>query len=161
MGKDFYDSMREATQSATKDPVSFVEGKLLAESQYSGGRPVPAAGTGVWPAYNNLGAAEHVVAQARFTYGSGGVSATFYLQSSLDGELTFFDVICFAFTTSSQRLLALSGLSKLNPAAADDATLQDNKSASNVLGDVFRVKYVIEGTFVDSFICIAGIAKSF
>lgn len=161
MGKDFYDSMREATQSATKDPVSFVEGKLLSESEYSGGRPVPAAGTGVWPAYNNLGAAEHVIAQARFTYGSGGVSAKFYLQSSLDGELTWFDVVCWAFSNQTARLLALSGLSKLNPTVADDGTLQDNKSASNVLGDVFRVKYVVVGAYVDSFICIAGIAKSF
>lgn len=162
-GGDYYQLVQEATQKATKDPISFVEGVALGEVQYPGGRSVPAAGTGAWPAYNNLGAAEHLAVQARFTYGSGGTSAKFYLQSSLDGENTWFDVICFAFTTASARKIAAAslGVEEANPGAIEDGELLDNKARQGVLGDVFRIKYVITGTYVDSTICIAGIAKSF
>lgn len=160
---DYYELLREATQKATKDLVSFAEGVILPDVQYPGGRAVPAAGTGVWPAYNNLGAAEHLATQARFTYGSGGTSAKFYLQSSLDGEGTWFDVICYAFTNTSRRVIAAAslGVEEANPEAIEDGTLLDNTARQGVLGDVFRIKYVIVGNYVDSTICIAGIAKSF
>ncbi len=164
-GGDYYALMQEATQKATKDPISFAEGVALPDTEYNGGRPVPAAGTGVWPAYNNLGAAQHVAAQAKFTYGSAGVgaSAKFYLQSSLDDGLTWFDVICFAFANQSKRMIAAAslGMEEANPEAVEDGELADNTARQGVLGDVFRVKFVIDGDYVDSSICIAGIAKSF
>ena len=162
-GGDFYALMQEATQKATKDLVSFVEGKLFAERENTDGIAIPAAGTGVWPSYNNLGAAQHVTAQARFVYGSGGVSAKFYLQSSLDNELTWFDVISWAFTNQSKQLIAAAslGMEEANPEPIEDAELMDNTARQGVLGDVFRIKYKIVGDFVDSRISISGIAKSF
>lgn len=161
-GGDYYSQVREAMQGATKDAISFVEGCLVSEA-YPGGRLVPAAGEGVWPAYNNLGSVEHIIAQARFRYTSGGTSARFYLQSSLDNELTWFDVICFSFALTSRRVIASAslGVEEANPETIEDGTLADNTARQGVLGDVFRIKYKIVGDYVDSFICIAGIAKSF
>ncbi len=164
-GGDYYALMAEATQKATKDLISFVEGVRYADRQHSDGIAIPVAGVGVWPSYNNLGAAQHVTAQARFVYGSAGAgaSAKFYLQSSLDGELTWFDVICFAFANQSKRMIAAAslGMEEANPEAVEDGELMDNTARQGVLGDVFRIKYKIEGTFVDSRISISGIAKSF
>ncbi len=161
-GGDFYALMAEATQKATKDLISFVEGVRYADRKHSDGIAVP-AGVGVWPSYNNLGAAQHVTVQARFVYGSGGTSAKFYLQSSLDNELTWFDVICFAFTNQSKRFIAAAslGMEEANPEAIEDGELMNNTARQGVLGDVFRVKYVIVGDYVDSRISMSGIAKSF
>lgn len=165
MGKDYYDSMREATQKATKDTVCFLTGNPPKECPFwaEGGIPIPAAGMDVWPVYNNLGATEHLIAQAKFTYGSGGTTAKFYIQSSLDKEKTWFDVMCFAFAKTSARKVGQStlGIEEADPENAEDASLADNKSRNGALGDVFRVKYVIAGDYADSRICISGIAKSF
>jgi len=162
---DYYALIQEAHQKATKDSVCFLSGGPPEDCSYWGidGQPVPAAGTGVWPAYNNLGATEHLVAQAKFTYGSGGTTAKFYIQSSFDKERTWFDIMCFAFAKTTARKIGLStlGVEEANPENIEDAELADNTSRNGVLGDVFRVKYVIVGTYVDSRICIAGIAKSF
>lgn len=162
-GGDFYAEMAEATQKATKDLISFVEGELFKDRQNLDGIAIPAAGTGVWPSYNNLGAAQHVTAQARFVHGSGGTSAKFYLQSSLDDGLTWFDVICWAFTNQSRQFIAAAslGMEEANPEAIEDGELLDNTARQGVLGDVFRIKYIITGDYVDSRISISGIAKSF
>lgn len=162
---DHYALMQEAHQKATKDSVCFINAVSIeeCEDRLASGKLVPATGTGIWSSYNNLGATEHLVAQAKFTYGSGGTSAKFYIQTSLDGQVTWFDIICFAFTNESARKIghATLGVEEANPEDIEDAELQDNMSRNGVMGDVFRIKYVIVGSYVDTRICISGIAKSF
>jgi hypothetical protein len=90
-----------------------------------------------------------VVAQANFTYGSGGTTATAWLQTSVDGGATWIDVVNWAFTTSSLR--ALANLSSLTPITtiytATDGTLSSNTCKDGIIGEKWRVKYTTTGTY--------------
>ena len=74
---------------------------------------------------------ESVTIQANFTYGSGGTTATTWVQTSLDGGLTWTDVANFAFTTSSLRAVAtLSALTEFSIAMADRARMRSRTRAA-------------------------------
>lgn len=93
---------------------------------------------------------EAIALQANFTYGSGGTTATAYVQTSLDGGLSWCDMASFQFTTSSARSVCnLSALTAVTtPAAPTDGTLTVNTTSANaVIGNLFRVKYVTVGTY--------------
>ncbi|MDE2467773.1 MAG: hypothetical protein KGL35_03285 [Bradyrhizobium sp.] len=95
------------------------------------------------------GAPHALLIQANFTYGSGGTSATAYVQTSVDGGLTWCDIANFAFTTASGR--KLFNLSCLTPvttqATPTDGALTANTAVDGVLGRHFRVKYTTVGTY--------------
>jgi hypothetical protein len=104
------------------------------------------AGTAV----TKLFGAKYLVVEAIFLYGSGGTTVKAYIQTSLDLGVTWFDIICFAFTTSAaSKVAAVSSdiTSGAAPIAAAEATLADNTLNNGILGDRFRVKYVTTGTY--------------
>ncbi len=112
---------------------------------------ITAAGTVTGEAYV-LGPieADAVIAEAIFTYGSGGTTAKVYLQTSLDGGTTWVDLASFAFaTTTASKVSALS--TGIAPAAQaftpSDAALADNTVVNGVIGDRVRVKLVSVGTY--------------
>lgn len=89
-------------------------------------------------------------AQLIFTYGSGGTAANFYLQSSVDGGVTWFDIANFSQTTASANKMAtiLANVSS-NPAVITDGAITANTVAS-LLGDRIRIKWTSTGTYVAS-----------
>ena len=86
---------------------------------------------------------------AVFTYGSGGTTAKFWIQTTFDGGVTWVDVAQFAFATASAK--AISSLKAVTAVAANytptDATLADNTIKDGLLGDQLRVKYTTTGTY--------------
>jgi hypothetical protein len=92
---------------------------------------------------------ESVVLQANFTYGSGGTTATAWVQTSFDEGQTWVDIANFAFTTSSAR--ATYNLSALTPVTTQytptDGTLASNTAKDGQVGNLFRVKYSSTGTY--------------
>lgn len=86
---------------------------------------------------------------ANFTYGSGGTSADFYVQTSFDGGVTWMDIMEFGFTTASAKkiMTVLSNLSVLTPSTPGDAALTANTAISGFIGDRVRVKYTTVGTY--------------
>lgn len=93
--------------------------------------------------------------QAIFTYGSGGTTAKFYLQTTFDGGTTWIDVLCFAFATASATFSG--GINKTTvaaPVAITDGALADNTAATRGWGEQFRIKQIIAGTYVTSTIKI-------
>jgi hypothetical protein len=95
-------------------------------------------------------AARSIAVQANFTAGSGGTSVDAYLQTSLDGGITWFDIAEFHFTTSSA--IAVYNLSSLTPVTAQytptNGALTANTAKDGILGDRFQVKTATVGTYV-------------
>lgn len=90
-----------------------------------------------------------VEVQANFVYGSGGTTAKVWLQTSLDGGVTWIDVASLAFTTASGRRGQV--VNAYIAAAANitftDGTLADNTKVDGLLGDRIRVKLTTTGTY--------------
>ncbi len=111
--------------------------------------------TGTTPV-TKLGGMKYLVAEAIFVYGTGGTTAKAYVQTSLDGGLTWVDLIAFAFTTATlSKMSAISSdvafaATAWVPIAPGDGALADNTSVQGILGDRLRVKYVTTGTYATS-----------
>lgn len=103
----------------------------------------------VTPSIENLGGMLALLIQGNFTYGSGGTTAKFWLQTSCDQGVTWNDIANFAFTTASaRRQYNLSALTpKTSIITPTDATLADNTSVDGILGDRLRLKYTTTGTY--------------
>lgn len=96
---------------------------------------------------------EGLVVESIFDYGSGGTTAKVFVQTSLDGGTTWFDVVSQAFaTTDASKVSAVS--TAIAPAsqafAPGDAALTDNTVVQGVLGDRIRAKLVTVGTYAGS-----------
>lgn len=89
--------------------------------------------------------------QAVLTYGSGGTTALAWLQTSLDGGVTWADVCAFNFATASLKQIA--NISSATPVATAAITPTDgsnagpNKCIDGVMGNLWRVKYTTTGTY--------------
>ena len=94
-------------------------------------------------------APRNVCVQGNFTFDSGGATVNAWLQTSLDGGLTWCDIAQFSFTTASAR--AVFNLNSQTPnttaVTPTDGTLTANTSKDGILGNQFRVKYQTTGTY--------------
>jgi hypothetical protein len=95
-------------------------------------------------------AARSICAQANFTYGSGGTTVDAYLQTSVDGGNTWFDIAEFHFTTASA--LVAFNLSSLTPQTAQvtlkNGALAANTAQDGLLGPQFQVLLASTGAYV-------------
>lgn len=87
--------------------------------------------------------------QAVFTYGSGGTTAKFWVQTSLDRGTTWTDIMSFSRTTSSSTKFHVVsvGIAVAADQSIQDASLAANTILNGVLGDRLRVKYSSTGTY--------------
>lgn len=105
----------------------------------------------------------YLAAISKFVYGSGGTTAKFWIQTSLDGGVTWFDIINHAYTTASGTKVSAC-TAYIAPASQgftpSDAALADNTIIQGSLGDRLRVKYTTTGTYGGSTtISIFALAK--
>jgi hypothetical protein len=111
------------------------------------GQPITTAGTVVSGILQCRLIPPLISFQAALAYGSGGTSINAYVQTSLDGGLTWNDVASFGFTTASAR----SVMSIINAAALTPVTLTDGALAAgtalNIFGSQWRTKTVSVGTY--------------
>jgi hypothetical protein len=96
----------------------------------------------------SLVGANVLTVEAIFTYGSGGTTAKFWVQTKIAGG-NWTDIMSFAFTTASAdkfstvcNYIALAG-----GTARTDAALADNTILNGLLGDQIQVKYTTTGTY--------------
>lgn len=94
-------------------------------------------------------APRNLTAQATFAYGSGGTTVDAYLQTSLDGGLTWADIANFHFTTASaQKIINLNAQTpETTQITPTDGSITANTAQDGVLGPLFRVKYKSSGTY--------------
>lgn len=101
-------------------------------------------------------APRNIAVQGNFTYGSGGTTVNAYLQTTLDGGVTWIDIANFSFAVASAR--AVFNLNSQTPIIAPvtptDGALGANTGKDGILGAQFRVKYVTTGTYVGTTLSI-------
>lgn len=90
--------------------------------------------------------------QYTFTYGSGGTTAKFWLQTTLDGGTTWIDIANWAGTTASEtRAFNLSALTAVTTQyTVTDGTLTDDTAKDGIIGTKLRLKYTTTGTYAGS-----------
>lgn len=97
-----------------------------------------------------LGAPSGMSVEAILAYvASSATSIKAYVQTSLDGGSTWYDVMCFAFTTASaSKYLSCVGNKEVNTAVTlSQAALSDNTSINGRLGDQVRFIVTSVGTY--------------
>jgi hypothetical protein len=87
--------------------------------------------------------------QANFTFGSGGTSATAFVQTSLDGGNTWVDVAAFGFTTASAiKVFNLSTVTATtSPITPTNGTLASNTAIAGIAGNLWRALVSSTGTY--------------
>ncbi len=109
---------------------------------------IAAAGTNVVDIGLMPDGTRHVSMSCKFTYGSGGTTAKFFLQTSFDGGTTWMDVVNFAHTTASlNRSVSLNIGTGTAISTLSDGTLADNTKVEGIMGDRLRLKYIVAGTY--------------
>jgi hypothetical protein len=100
---------------------------------------------------------------AQFTYvASAATSVKAWVQTSFDGGVTYFDIMNFAFTTSTLNKWAAvsTNIVCAAPATPTDATLADNTMNNGLLGDRVRIKLTTVGTYgAGTNLTITGFSK--
>jgi hypothetical protein len=83
-----------------------------------------------------------------FTATSGGTTCKVYVQTSLDGGITWYDLKQFAFTTSSAvRNANADGLAQVASATPTTGTMADDAIAHGLVGDRLRFVVTTTGTY--------------
>ena len=104
---------------------------------------------------------EAVLLQANFTYGSGGTTASAWVQTSVDQGVTWIDIANFSFTTASAR--TTFNLSALTPVTTQytptDGSLTANTAKDGQIGNLFRVKTTTTGTYVGTTLRIDAVVR--
>lgn len=121
-----------------------------------------AVSAGLSTAVTGLEGLDVLSAQAVFTYGSSGTSATFYLQTTLDAGTTWFDIACWAFTTSTATRIhsVRSSVAVAANITPGSKTLTANTILDGLLGSQVRIAYTTVGTYAGATtIVITAVSK--
>lgn len=99
-----------------------------------------------------------VLVNLRWIWGSGGTSCVAYVQTSADDGTTPIDVAAVAFSTTSEN--AAFNFSALTPKTTQvtpsDGALTSDTSLDGIVGDRYRIKIVVVGTFAGSTQLVCG-----
>jgi hypothetical protein len=123
---------------------------------------VTSAATQIGTVATDFADVESASFQVRLSGGAGGTKINVYIQTSLDGGQTFFDIANVAFAnTPGVEVINLSALDKVTtPTAPTDGTLADNTTLDGVLGDQFRAKVVSTGIYTGgTLVSVRGVAR--
>lgn len=86
---------------------------------------------------------------AKFTGASGGTSVDAWVQTTLDGGGSWFDIANFHFTTNTTN--SIGNLSSLTPVTTlytpTDSAMSANTVKDGLIGRQIRVKYTSAGTY--------------
>lgn len=89
--------------------------------------------------------------EAQFVYGSGGTSADVYVQTSIDGGLSWFDIANFHFLLVSANKLSAVVWDPATPFPAGttpgSGALASNTVLNGILGDQIRALVNTSGTY--------------
>ena len=100
--------------------------------------------------------------QSAIVVAAGGTSTKVFLQTSLDGGLTWVDIAQHAFlvTTAKKVSAVRAAIAMAGGYTPTDGTLADDTIKDGLLGDRMRVKWVVAGTYTGaSSITVTAVAN--
>lgn len=97
-----------------------------------------------------------VLIEAAFTYGSGGTTATAWVQTRLPSG-AWLDVACFEFTTATATKLATVSARTPVTTMYTSVALTAGQIKDGIIGDAFRVRRTTVGTYADSTTLVVSI----
>lgn len=92
-----------------------------------------------------LGAFTELTVQARWSPTGGGTSLIAYIETSIDGGVSWVDIARIDYATGSR--LAVFGIVSGSLAVATYAALSSEGTRAGFLGDRLRLRYTSTGTF--------------
>jgi hypothetical protein len=98
-------------------------------------------------AVEGLGKVRSISLVCACTVVGGGTTAKAYVQTSLDGGVTWYDIASFAFTTSTAVKIACADTSTVATATPVTGSLADNTVQNGLIGDRLRVVVTTTGTY--------------
>lgn len=124
----------------------------LKNPQGTGDFAITAAGTYAGAVATGFAGIKSMSAQVAWSYGSGGGSGTWYLQTSLDQGNTWIDIAAEAFTNSSGTTIwNFDTDAAVVATAPSNGALSSGSQVNGILGDRFRLLVVTTSTaFVNS-----------
>lgn len=113
---------------------------------------IAAAGTVICTPITGLTGMQALTVSLDFRYGSGGTAVKVYLQTSLDGGNTWFDIACWApANANAKKAYNFSALTPVTtPVSLTDGAMTDNTAQDGLLGDRVRLKEVSTGVYAGS-----------
>lgn len=122
---------------------------------------VLAAGTYVGEEHYVPRGAQALAVESKFDYGSSGTTCKVYVQTTLDGGLTWIDIMCHAFTTSDLNKVSAVRLDVALAAGVTpgDGALADNTILDGLIGDRVRAKVVIVGAYAATTLVVSGVFR--
>ena len=109
-----------------------------------------------YPWITGLHGISGVSIQAELAYGGGGEDVTVYVQSSIDGGDTAFDIAAFAFCQEAGLWLANVAADQSRGASTPfSEALEPGQIFGGILGDRLRVVAKVKGTYRDTFLRVA------
>lgn len=98
-----------------------------------------------------LPGANSISLESSMLVGTGGSTIKVWIQTSIDGGATWFDIANFAYVNTAGRKLSTVQMFPSTPftagTAPTDATLADNTVLTGIIGDRFRSKMTTTGTY--------------
>lgn len=89
--------------------------------------------------------------EAKFVRAGGGTTCKVWVQTSLDGGVTWFDIASFAFATTTANKVhsvRLDPATPITPATVPaSATLTDDTVLNGILGNMFRCLFTTTGIY--------------
>ena len=118
--------------------------------------PITGPGVTRYPWITGLHGISGVSIHAELAYGDGGEEVTVYVQSSIDGGDTAFDIAAFAFRQESKLWLAnVAATWAQNATTPPVEALEPGQVFGGILGDRLRVVAKVNGTYRDTFLRVA------
>ena len=92
---------------------------------------------------------KHLEVEAKFNFGAGGTQVLVFVQTSIDGGVSFFDIMNIRFTNATAN--RISSVHRDTSVAAAitplNLTLANNQILNGLIGDRVRVVIVTTGTY--------------
>lgn len=97
----------------------------------------------------NLSGSKYLAFESVFLYGAGGTTVDAYLQTSLDGGLSWIDIANHNFTTAAASKVSAVSVTVALAAGITptDGSLASNTILNGLLGGRIRLKWVTVGTY--------------